>query len=114
MIVRTEVQIVEEGHWEEDDEVYAIVDLAGVEAEIRDYAKEELELVDYDDVDPYNFNDHEIIDVLENRGYRIGRGELYYPNNSIRVTDAYNTLMDNVSKVPVEEIENLIEKYDLL
>ena len=114
MIVRTEAQIAEEGPWDQDDEVLVDIELYSIEAEIQDYAKKELDLVEYDDVDPYGFMDEDLIDVLENRGYRVGRGELYYPNNSFRITDAYNTLLENVSKVPVEEIENLIKKYNLI
>lgn len=36
----------------------------------------------------------------------------YYPHNSIRETTAYEKLLDNTGRIPIEEIEKLLEKYN--
>ena len=37
-----------------------------------------------------------------------------YPNNSVRIRGAYETLLKNLQNVPLEEIETIIEKYNLI
>lgn len=37
-----------------------------------------------------------------------------YPNNSLRGAMSYRTLLNNLDRVPIEEIERLITKYNLI
>lgn len=63
--------------------------------------------------DLFNFSEQEIKEHLYEYYNTVIDKPFYYPNNSIRISDAYKTLLDNVDKVPIEEIESLIEKYKL-
>ena len=109
---KQEVTIAEEGHFEQDDDVMATFYLD--EKEIKQIAEDELEMVSLDDVDPYSFSDAELIPVLENRGYKLGRGDFYYPFNSIEIAAAYGKLLDNIGNIPLEEINKLTNKYNCI
>jgi hypothetical protein len=61
-----------------------------------------------------DFDDEELIEALELSGHTISSSRHFYPNNSIRINDAYNTLLDNIESVPVEVIEKIIADYNLL
>lgn len=37
-----------------------------------------------------------------------------YPNNSIRHSNVYEKLLDNIDKIPLEDIENLLLKNNCL
>jgi hypothetical protein len=64
--------------------------------------------------DAVDFDDEELIEALELSGHTIRSSRHFYPNNSIRINDAYNTLLDNIESVPVEVIEKIIKDYNLL
>lgn len=64
-----------------------------------------------DELEPDDFSSEDLIEVLENRGYEISDKpkSFNYPDNSIRIVDAWQKLIDNMDRIPVEKIEELIK-----
>lgn len=62
-----------------------------------------------DELEPDDFSSEDLIEVLEYRGYKVDERpkNFNYPNNSIRVVDAWQKLIDNMDRIPVEKIEEL-------
>lgn len=78
------------------------------EEEIRNHAKEWYNMVDKQEA-LNSCNLEEITDYLENNYGTVITKPFFYPNNSIRVSLAYGKLLENIGKIPIEKIEELIK-----
>ena len=82
--------------------------------EIRDFAREELDMISVNDVKLENFYANwEIVDFLEDKGYEVNEN-FSYPNNSIVTRDTFSRLLRNIDKVPLQELEDLLDKHNCI
>lgn len=77
------------------------------EADIIAYAEENLGLIDPSDFDLFHFSEREIIEHLNTYYNTVLFKPFYYPQNSIRVKMAYEKLLENIDKIPIEKVEEL-------
>jgi len=79
------------------------------ETQLKEYALQHLEVVDPEkiEIDDY-FTENEVERYLRNFGF------LPAVNKSLRYMDAYTKLVKNSNKIPIEEIENLLTKYNCI
>lgn len=96
-----------------------IVDLFDIQDEVYFFAKKYLQMIDESDcqeceeLDAYSLDSEEMIEVLEKRGYNTQSEEFEYPLNDIRTHDAYTKLLVNIDKVPIERLEEFLEKLNI-
>jgi len=82
--------------------------------EIEDFAKENLEMIKVDDITlEYLHERYDIFDFLEHLG-GLEIPDFSYPNNSIITVDIYKKLYRNIEKIPINELENLLNKYNCI
>lgn len=82
--------------------------------DIEEYAKDRLDMVKRGSVNiEEEFSIPEVEEFLVSKGVVLDK-QFYYPNNSIVLYSAYQTLLNNVDKIPLSEIENLITKYNCI
>lgn len=82
--------------------------------DIAEYARDHLDMVEINDLSLETFYDHEeLVKFLRSKGYTVNEN-FYYPHNSITTKAAYDRLLNNVGKIPIQEIENLLDKYNCI
>ena len=82
--------------------------------EIKEFAEENLDMIHLNDIKLDKFYDNwEIIEFLEEKGYEINTNFIY-PNNSIVTKNIYDRLLKNVDKIPLQELEHLLDKYNCI
>lgn len=81
--------------------------------EIKIFAEENLDMIKIEDISLDLLEEkYGLSDFLEERG--MDKLFLFYPNNSIRHESIYNRLTNNIDKVPLSELEALLDKYNCL
>jgi hypothetical protein len=95
------------------------IDLGNIKRDVERYANIYLNMIDEEDCEECNDNYADIADyddndlLLELRCRDLPTTNLYYPHNSIRTNDAYEKLLENIERVPIEKIEQLLEEHNI-
>lgn len=72
------------------------------------YAEDCLNMVELSEA-LHAFDLEEITEFIDTNWGTVITKPFYYLNNSIRISSAYEKLLDNIDKVPIEKIEELIK-----
>lgn len=105
----------EEAFYGQHSIVNVEVDFTTIESEIESYAINYMDMGREDDFEPdaYKCHDDDLIEVLTNRGHSFIKNIILDNNLSIVEADALNTLLTNIEKIPISEIEEINKKYNL-